>query len=101
MKSIHTSLLLLTLFAAPILTTTSVNAKEESKMTANVSQNKINVNKAGVEQLSSLKGLGVKKAEAIVQYRDIYGPFKSIADLQNVKGIGVKFIEKNSAYLVL
>ncbi|TRX56637.1 ComEA family DNA-binding protein [Thalassomonas sp. M1454] len=101
MKSIHRSLLLLSLLSSPLLTATTVNANEDTSVVANVSQNKVNVNKAGVEQLSSLKGLGEKKAQAIVQYRDTYGPFKSIEELKNVKGIGVKFIEKNSAYLVL
>ena len=56
---------------------------------------KINLNKATVEELSQLKGIGMKYAERIVQYRDKNGPFKNVEDLLNVQGIGSKTLEKN------
>ena len=56
---------------------------------------KINLNKATVEELSQLKGIGMKYAERIVQYRDENGPFKNVEDLLNVQGIGPKLLEKN------
>lgn len=56
---------------------------------------KINLNKATVEELSQLKGVGIKYAERIVQYRDTNGPFKKVEDLLNVQGIGPKLLEKN------
>ncbi|MBK9664640.1 MAG: helix-hairpin-helix domain-containing protein [Gammaproteobacteria bacterium] len=42
----------------------------------------------------ALQGVGLKKAEAIVAYRNEHGPFKSVDDLVNVKGIGEKSLEK-------
>ena len=48
----------------------------------------ININTATKEQLSGLKGVGPAKAEAIVDYRTKNGPFKTVDDLEKVKGIG-------------
>jgi competence protein ComEA len=56
---------------------------------------KINLNKATVKELSQLKGIGMKYAERIVQYRDKNGPFKNVEDLLNIQGIGPKTLEKN------
>ncbi len=55
---------------------------------------KININTAGVEELSSLKGIGLHKAEAIIQFRKLNGPFKSVDDVTKVKGIGPKLFEQ-------
>lgn len=62
---------------------------------------KINLNKATVEELSQLKGIGMKYAERIVQYRDKNGPFKNIEDLLNVQGIGPKTLEKNKDRIIV
>lgn len=60
----------------------------------------VNINQADAPTLASeLKGVGDKKAEAIVNYRTQNGPFKSVDDLQNVKGISVKTIENNRSNL--
>lgn len=53
------------------------------------------LNKSTVEDLVTLKGIGQKKAEAIVAYREQVGGFKSIEDLTKVKGIGVKVLTDN------
>ena len=55
----------------------------------------ININTASSEQLTALKGIGFKKAAAIVSYRKQHGDFTNIEALANVKGIGLKTIEKN------
>jgi competence protein ComEA len=54
---------------------------------------KLNINTASVEDLIKIKGIGQKKANAIVDYREAYGPFKTIEDVRNVKGIGNKLFE--------
>ncbi|OAI16818.1 MULTISPECIES: ComEA family DNA-binding protein [Methylomonas] len=56
-----------------------------------VSAEPININQADAEAISTaLTGVGPKKAEAIVQYRKEHGDFKSLKDLEAVKGIGEK-----------
>lgn len=54
---------------------------------------KIDVNSANAKELSQIKGIGDAKAEAIVEYRDKNGKFKSIDELSKVKGIGPKLLE--------
>ena len=61
----------------------------------------VNVNTADAKTLAkNINGVGPKKAQAIVTYRESNGPFKSINDLIKVKGIGQKLIERNKADLL-
>ena len=54
----------------------------------------VNVNTANAETISAeLKGIGLSKAKAIVEYRSKHGPFKSVDDLSLVTGIGEKTLE--------
>ena len=59
----------------------------------------ININTADATTLAELNGIGEAKAAAIVDYRKQHGPFKSVEQLADVKGIGDKFIEKNRSRL--
>lgn len=62
----------------------------------------VNVNQATAEQLAeNLRGIGLKKAQAIVQYRKQNGAFKNKSDLLNVKGIGAETLEKNNTDILL
>ena len=54
----------------------------------------LNINTASVEELQTLPNIGVKMARRIVDYRTQNGKFDSVEALQNVKGIGVKTLEK-------
>ena len=63
---------------------------------------KININTADASQLANiLMGIGQSKAEAIIRYRENYGPFVNIDELKAVKGIGTATIEKNVHLIVL
>lgn len=56
----------------------------------------VNINTADAAALAdNLNGIGDAKAKAIVDYRQKHGPFKSADELVNVKGIGLKTVEKN------
>ena len=54
----------------------------------------VDINKANLSDLSTLKGIGPKKAQAIIAYRETNGPFKSLDDLTHIKGIGKKSITR-------
>lgn len=54
---------------------------------------KVNINTATVEELKTLKGVGEKKAEAIIEYRKKNGSFQTKEDLMKVRGIGKKLFE--------
>ena len=58
------------------------------------SKGKININTASKKELTTLKGVGDKIADRIIEYREA-NPFKKIDDLMNVKGIGQKVFDKN------
>ena len=56
----------------------------------------VDINSADAETISAeLKGVGLAKAKAIVEYRKKHGPFKSPEDLSLVKGIGERTVEIN------
>ncbi len=58
----------------------------------------VNVNTADAETLSAeLKGIGLSKAQAIVEYRKKHGPFKNADELSLVKGIGERTVDMNRA----
>ena len=54
----------------------------------------IDINQANIKELSTLKGIGAKKADAIIKYRKAHC-FKKVEEIIKVKGIGKKFLEKN------
>lgn len=68
----------------------------KQQMTAYAENNfVININTAHPSELISLKGVGVKTAEAIVAYRETVGEFTTVDELTNVKGIGQKTVDNN------
>ncbi len=62
----------------------------------------INLNKADAKEIAkALKGVGLVKAQAIVEYRQQNGDFKAVEELASVKGIGVATIAKNHGIILL
>jgi competence protein ComEA len=56
----------------------------------------VDINTANAETISAeLNGIGLSKAKAIVEYRKKHGPFRSVADVTLVKGIGERTVERN------
>ncbi|MBX9444578.1 ComEA family DNA-binding protein [Dickeya chrysanthemi] len=65
-------------------------------------EEEVSINTATAEQLATvLNGVGLKKAQAIVSYREQNGPFTQIEQLQEVPGIGSALIERNQSRLRL
>jgi len=67
---------------------------EYSPFLPNEEGGKVNINNASTERLQMLDGIGLILAERIVNYREEYGPFRSIEEIKNVSGIGDSLYEK-------
>ncbi|POT58390.1 hypothetical protein C3432_10900 [Citrobacter amalonaticus] len=101
------------LAAAPVAKGAAMETKAEASSAA---QNKatapakasdddgtrVSINSASAEELArAMNGVGLKKAQAIVSYRQEYGPFKTVDDLKQVPGMGSSLVERNLAVLTL
>ena len=62
---------------------------------------RVNPNRADAQRLTAVPGVGPALAEAIVQFREVHGPFGRPADLREVPGIGAKRLQKMRPYLTL
>ena len=76
---------------------TPVTAEPEPTATQS-DTTKFNLNTANAAQLQSIPGMGPKRSNAILEYRNQHGPFSSLADLQKVSGIGPKTAATISLY---
>lgn len=65
------------------------------------SSGKVSLNKATVADLTTISGIGEKRAKDIIAYREEHGKFKSIDELSNVSGIGAKTLERLQSEVVL
>lgn len=69
---------------------------------AAIGAEQVNINSADAETLSrNIKGVGEKRAAAILRYREEHGPFKSLDDLLQVPGINASILEKNRKRLAI
>ena len=60
----------------------------------------VDINNASLKELTTLKGIGKKKAEAIINFRKSHC-FRSVDELTKVKGIGKKILEKNRKQIIV
>lgn len=82
--------------------TTSISINNTSAISSNKSpQTKVNLNSAKENELTTVNGLGPSKAKAIIEFRETKGPFNSVDQLKNVKGIGEKSFEKLKEYFTV
>lgn len=84
---------------APSTASTSTPVARQNVDQAN---EKVSLNQATVEELvAALNGVGLKKAEAIVSYREQYGDFTDVEQIREVPGIGNALVERNLSRLKL
>ncbi|CAI1883645.1 ComEA family DNA-binding protein [Serratia liquefaciens] len=85
----------------PVLSAPAMKAGQGTEAAVGIDDEaSVSINQADAEQLASvLKGVGLKKAESIVRYREQNGPFTQIEQLQEVPGIGPALFERNRARL--
>lgn len=79
--------------ASPTPATTTAGGGSPASAGAG-SGDKVNLNTADVAAFQKLSGVGQKKAEKIIAYRQQHGNFKSVDDLKNVSGFGEKTVAK-------
>jgi competence protein ComEA len=95
LKALTCALLTTTLF----LNADQAFAEPAAKNETVVMQQVVHLNKSTIDDLVTLKGIGHKKAQAILTYRKQVGPFKSLQELTKVKGIGDKVLLDNKERL--
>lgn len=103
MKKIATVMLLasLPLFTLPSQAAEKTAPKQGTAVAATQESGKLNLNTATLAELTALKGIGDKKAQAIVDYREKQGKFTSVDQLADVSGIGPATLEANRDMIVV
>lgn len=82
---------------------TSHTSQQNNTTTSTTASNNIsvNLNTADEKELTQIPGIGPSKAQTIIKYREENGPFSSVENLKDVKGIGEKTFEKLKVYLTV
>ncbi len=101
----RTAVIVIALTLMPWTTMAADKSTKTSGHTATVSatvgsEAKVNINTAGVKELTTLDGIRPKVAERIVAYREAHGPFKKPEDLKKVDGVGKAVFERNRERVV-
>ncbi|MGU5848675.1 MULTISPECIES: ComEA family DNA-binding protein [Aeromonas] len=102
-KTLTATLLLscLPLLSQPLLAADKPAAKPATTVTAAKESGKVNLNTASINELTALKGIGEKKAQAIVDYREKQGKFTTVDQLTDVSGIGPATLEANRDMIIV
>ncbi|ENO3979672.1 ComEA family DNA-binding protein [Aeromonas veronii] len=103
MKKLSAIMLLacLPLFSQPVLAADKATPKQTTTAEVAKETGKLNINTATLAELTSLKGIGDKKAQAIVDYREKQGKFTSVDQLADVNGIGPATLEANRDMIIV
>lgn len=84
-----------------ILYVPNKNEQVQDVATSPKGEGKVQINAASKEQLEKITGIGSRKAESILKYREEHGPFQKIEDLLEIDGIGVKSLEKIKDQIII
>lgn len=84
-----------------ILYVPNKNEQVQEVATFSKGEAKIQINAASKEQLEKITGIGSRKAESILKYREEHGPFQKIEDLLEIDGIGAKSLEKIKDQIII
>ncbi|MET1253696.1 ComEA family DNA-binding protein [Aliikangiella maris] len=99
---IYTFLIVFTTIAPGAFVKSFAGIKLPSKIVTQQVVDKVNINTASAKEIAEyLSGIGMKKALAIVEYREKNGQFKKLEDLAAVKGIGIATLVKNKKKIQL
>lgn len=103
MKKLSAIMLLacLPLFSQPVLAADKATPKQTTTAEVAKESGKLNINTATLAELTSLKGIGDKKAQAIVDYREKQGKFTSVDQLADINGIGPATLEANRDMIIV
>ena len=102
-KTLTATLLLscLPLLSQPLLAADKPAAKPATTVTTAQESGKVNLNTASINELTALKGIGEKKAQAIVDFREKQGKFTTVEQLADVSGIGPATLEANRDMIIV
>ncbi|WP_043764226.1 ComEA family DNA-binding protein [Aeromonas taiwanensis] len=102
-KALVAALLLgcLPLLSQPVLAADKPATNPAATVATTTETGKINLNTASADELASLKGIGEKKAQAIVAHREKQGKFTSVDQLADVSGIGPATLEANRDMIIV
>lgn len=94
------ALIVTSILTVSFLASSTTYAEEKPPVVGSSQQ--VNINTADAATLAAkLKGVGLKKAQTIIEYRETYGPFHDAEELTEVKGIGPSILKKNAGLVVV